>query len=494
MWELIRINRMKSLFLFILMGLCLILLGYFIGMAMAPPTGGYIGLAAAVSIWIVWSLVGYFQGDAIMLSLSGAREVSHNIHPRLFNVVEEMKIAAALPAMPRVYIINEDAPNAFAVGRKPEKSAVAVTTGLLDCMDRDELQGVIAHEISHIHNRDVLFMTFAGIMLGTIVLVGNGFLRAMWYSGGSSRRINSNNGKGGGQAQLIFLGLAVFFAVFAPIMAQLLYFAISRRREYLADASAVRLTRYPEGLASALERISLSTADMPLANKATAPMYIANPIKKEGRALSDVTSTHPPLSERIQILRAMSKGAGLFRYQQAFNHVKGKLTSLVPESALKETTVIPIRKGQSMEGEREEPKKSKRDLNDLKRAVNRFAFLTCAACALKIKIPPEWKRPSFPCPRCHGEIQVPAMQVATVAAVLETIPSDSRSPGNVRQPAAGERDGIPQKTHGSYKRRTQGWETFACDCGKKINLSPIFGGSCITCKDCGAEIIVEKAG
>ncbi len=211
-----------------------------------------------------------------------------------------MKISAGLPTMPKIYIINEVAPNAFATGIKPENSAVAVTAGLLARLNRDELQGVIAHEVSHIVNRDVMFMTFAGIMLGSIVLISEVFLRSLWFGGG---RYSSKSSKSSGQGQMIIMIVAIVFAILAPILAQLLYFAISRKREYLADASAVRYTRYPEGLASALEKISDNTIELKTANKVTAPMYIVNPLKPKGQKLSDLTSTHPPISERIRILK-----------------------------------------------------------------------------------------------------------------------------------------------------------------------------------------------
>ena len=171
MWELIQQNRRKSLLLFFLMGCCLVLLGYLLGAAYLPPDGGMIGITLALIIWIILSLISFFAGDSIVLGISGAQEITPDIHPQLFNVVEEMKIAASLPAMPRVYIIDSAAPNAFATGRKPEKCAIAVTAGLLAKLNRDELQGVVAHETSHVVNRDALFMTFAGIMLGSIVLI-----------------------------------------------------------------------------------------------------------------------------------------------------------------------------------------------------------------------------------------------------------------------------------------------------------------------------------
>ncbi len=191
MWELIRSNKRKTWFLFIGMGMLLLATGYILGEAYLPQGGGFTGLFLALMIWAFWSLIGYFKGDSMLLALSRAKEVSHNIHPQLFNVVEEMKIAANLPVLPKIYIIAEDAPNAFATGRKPEKSAIAVTAGLLNRLNRTELQGVIAHEMSHILNRDILYMTYAGIMLGSIVLISEVFLRSLWFSGGSSRRFSS---------------------------------------------------------------------------------------------------------------------------------------------------------------------------------------------------------------------------------------------------------------------------------------------------------------
>ncbi len=243
MWELIEANRRKSLILFISLGLTLLLLGYFFGSAYYPDGGGFIGIFFALIIWGILSLISYFSGSKILLAVSGAKEVTRDVHPQLFNVVEEMKISAGLPAMPKIYIINEIAPNAFATGIKPENSAVAVTAGLLARLNRDELQGVIAHEVSHIVNRDVLFMTFAGIMLGSIVLISEIFLRSLWFSGG--RRYSSKSSKSSGQGQMIIMIVAIVFAILAPILARLFYFAISRKREYLADASAVQVHTIP---------------------------------------------------------------------------------------------------------------------------------------------------------------------------------------------------------------------------------------------------------
>ena len=282
----------------ILMAVCLLVLGFIIGMVFFGTEGGFFGIIIASAIWLILSMISFSAGDQILLTASKAIPITHDVHPQLFNIVEEMSIASGLP-MPKVYIINDPAPNAFATGRNPKTASVAVTAGLLGKLNRDELQGVIAHEMSHILHRDILFITMAGIMLGSIVLLSQIFLRGMFYSSmtGSRRRYSSGGKSGGGQAQLVMLVVAIVAAILAPIMAQLLYFAISRKREYLADAGAARLTRYPEGLACALEKIAGDRSpQIASANKVTSPMYIVNPFKKKkGMKLSDLSSTHPPV-------------------------------------------------------------------------------------------------------------------------------------------------------------------------------------------------------
>ncbi|MDD4052430.1 MAG: M48 family metallopeptidase [candidate division Zixibacteria bacterium] len=420
MWELIKQNQRKSFVLFILMGGCLILLGYLIGSAYAPPDGGIAGVVVALAIWMVLSLISYFGGDSIMLGVSGAKEITRDMHPQLYNVVEEMKIAGSLPTMPKIYIIDSPAPNAFATGRKPETAAIAVTAGLLARVNRDELQGVVAHEMSHILNRDVLYMTFAGVMLGAIAILSQVFLRGMWYSGHSSSRYRSRSSSGRGQGQAIIMIVALVFAILAPIMARLLYFAISRKREYLADASAARLTRYPEGLASALEKISDSKDDLPSANAITAPLYIVNPLKNKGMKLSDLTSTHPPISLRIKILRGMASGAGYNNYQKAFSRVTGQHSTIIPSSGLKDTETVPLRAAGTTEAAPPTAKDQNRQVGDLIRAVNQFRFLTCT-CGLKIKVPPDFTQAAFPCPGCGASLAVPAVGAATFAAALHSL-------------------------------------------------------------------------
>ncbi len=387
--------------LLFLMAAVLGLLGYIIGMAFVRhPLGGLIGTGVAFILWLIMAAVSFSSGDQILLAASKAIPITHDVNPQLFNVVEEMSIAASLP-MPKVYIINDPAPNAFATGRSPQTASVAVTAGLLGRLNRDELQGVIAHEMSHILHRDILFVTVAGIMLGAIVLLSQVFLRGMFYSsltGGSRRRYSSGSGGGGGgQAQLIFMVIAILAAILAPLFAYLLYFALSRRREYLADAGGARLTRYPEGLAGALEKISQNTVPLASANKVTAPMYIANPIQKKGRKLSDLSSTHPPISERIKILRGMAAGAGFADYSEAFSKVTGQ-KGPAPSSALKEEHVS-MRAASELSKPAKQAKKQTRDIGDIMRMVNGFLFLTCA-CGLKLKVPPNFAGKKVKCPRC----------------------------------------------------------------------------------------------
>ncbi|MBK7979932.1 MAG: M48 family metallopeptidase [Ignavibacteriae bacterium] len=402
MWELIQANKRKSIILFVGMGTILILLGFFIGETFLGEGGGSLGILAAFLIWVLISAVSYFAGSSIILSISNATEVTKEVQPQLYNVVEEMAIAANLPKIPKIFIVNEQAPNAFATGRKPENSVVAVTAGLLSQLNRNELQGVIAHEISHIVNRDVLFMTFAGIMLGMIVIISEVFTRGYFYGGGSLNRYK-NKSSSNGNEQLILIVFSIFFAITAPFLAQLLYFAISRKREYLADASAVRLTRYPEGLANALEKLSQNRFNLNSANKATAGMYIVNPLKKTGMQIEDLTSTHPPISERIKILRGMMHGADFADYQTIYNKIKNNSEQIIPNSGLKNKANIPII-SQLEELTKQSKVEEKRKLGDIVMNVNGYNFYNCK-CGVTIKVPPTFQGDSVKCPRC-GEINV----------------------------------------------------------------------------------------
>jgi len=378
------------------MGILLLLLGYFLGLYFFESGIG--GLIIALIIWGIMSLVAYFQGDGILLALSRAKKISRDDHPKLYNVVEEMKIASGLEKMPDIYIIDDPALNAFAIGRDPNKAAVAVTSGLLAKLNRDELQGVIGHEISHIKNRDVLLMAMCAVMLGTIVILAWYATRVLFFTGGGRR-----SSGGGGQGQLIFLAAGIVLMILAPIAAQLIYYAISRKREYLADASSALYTRYPEGLASALEKIAASTVQLKSANQATAPMYTMNPFREKGRAASNLTSTHPPISERIRILRAMA-GASLSDYNQAYQQAEGK-TGVIPASALAldkmaGATALRAPSAETKPVEEITQKVERtRETSDLMWRLNKYKTITCN-CGTKLRVSPGFKESTVRCPHC----------------------------------------------------------------------------------------------
>lgn len=276
--------------------------GYVIGYAwIGDPVDALFGLGLAFVVGTISGLATYYGGDRMVLAASHATEITHDDAPVLFNVVEEMSIAGGLP-MPKVYVIDDTAPNAFATGRDPEHASVAVTSGLLEKLNRDELQGVIAHEMSHVGNFDIRYAMLVGVLVGTTVLISDFFLRGLWFGGGRRREGE------GGQAQLIMMVIGIVLAILAPIFARLLQLSISRQREYLADATAVKLTRNPKGLADALQKISGDREVLEVANRATAHLYIVNPIKKFEKRAKGLFSTHPPIEERIQILRSLETG------------------------------------------------------------------------------------------------------------------------------------------------------------------------------------------
>jgi len=393
MWEQIRSNQTRSTVLVIGMGLLLLLIGYLLGLIFFDNAIG--GLIIAFIIWGIMSLIAYYQGDSILLGMARARKISHDDNPRLYNIVEEMKIASGLEKVPDIYIIDDPAPNAFAVGRNPDKAAVAITTGLLQKLNRDELQGVIGHEIAHIKNRDVLLMAITSVLLGTIVILAWYATRLMFF-GGMGRSRSSSSGGGG---QIIILVVAIVLMILAPIMAQLIYFAISRKREYMADASSALYTRYPEGLASALEKIAASTIQLKSANQATAPMYIMNPFRKEKRPASNLTSTHPPISERIRILRSMA-GASLADYEQVYQKVHGSGRGVIPASALALSHPAGLRAAGAEEAPKEPDRIERvRQTSDLMWRLGNYKTITCD-CGTKLRVPPKFKESTVRCPHC----------------------------------------------------------------------------------------------
>jgi len=260
------------------------------------------GIAAVVAF--VLTLLSFYGGSSALLGMSKAREIKKADDPQLFNVVEELCLAGGLP-MPRIYVINDTAMNAFATGRDPQHASVAITVGLRQKLNRDELQGVMAHELSHVRHYDILYAMLMAVMVGVLVMLCDVFLRSLWFGAGR-RRSRGRDREGGGVLQIVLLVVAVILAIIAPILARLIQMSLSRQREYLADAGAVELTRNPDGLAGALARLSGDQEVLEVANRATAPLYIVHPIKKFEARASSIFSTHPPIEDRIGRLKSLT--------------------------------------------------------------------------------------------------------------------------------------------------------------------------------------------
>jgi len=285
-------------------------IGYSTGIYWGGPRAGQAygfgmtGLALVIAV--VGSLASYYGGAAAILSMSNAIAISKADDPQLYNVVEEMAIAAGIP-VPKVYLIPDTAPNAFATGRDPAHGVVAITTGLRAKLNRDELQGVIAHEMSHIRHFDIRFAVLMATLVGVVVLLCDMYLRSMWWGRGSRSR-RSGRSEGGGGAAIILMLIALLLAIIAPILARIIEMAFSRQREYLADAGAVELTRNPDGLAGALAKISADPEVLEVANRATAPMYIIHPIKSFEQRASSIFDSHPPVKDRIKRIMSLKTG------------------------------------------------------------------------------------------------------------------------------------------------------------------------------------------
>jgi len=303
-YQQIRQNKVRSILLVLAIVGILGALGYFVGFFLSgDAAGGLFFVPLAMVLAGLLSVGAYFSGDALVLGASGARRVSEQDQPQLVNVIREMSLAANVPE-PKVYLIDDSAPNAFATGRDPNHASVAVTSGLLQKLDREELQGVIGHELAHVANYDIRFSLLVGVLVGSIALLAD-MLARFWFWGGSTRRGSSRGGGSGGiGVALVFLGLLV--AVLAPIFARLVQMAVNRQREYLADATSVELTRNPYGLERALAKLATDQEPLEVANRATQHLYVVNPVKKLDRSARGLFSTHPAIVDRINRLRRMT--------------------------------------------------------------------------------------------------------------------------------------------------------------------------------------------
>ena len=420
MWEQIRSNQTRSTILVVGVGAVWLILGFVFGLLASYFTpvnlseGGIYGIIVASILWIFIVLLAYYFGDRILLAMSGARGITNRDLHRIYNIVEELQLASGLEMLPATYVTDDPAMNAFAVGRDPNKAAIIVTTGLLTKLNRDELQGVIGHEIAHIKNRDVLLMSLCTTLLGTMNIL-------TWLF--SPKRLFTRYGDLADEAlafvllafspvlvlAIIFLILALGigspFIVFilyipaamllTPLLAKIIYFAISRRREYLADASSALYTRYPEGLASALEKIADSTNQVLTASSVTAPIYIVNPFRKRGMAASDITSTHPPISERIRILRAMAH-VSFADYDRAYRHIRNIDTGVIPAAAVAAAGIVPMRS--AMPDDLDHIQRARETSNVLWN-LNKYKIINCP-CGTRMRVPPKFKYTEVKCPHC----------------------------------------------------------------------------------------------
>jgi heat shock protein HtpX len=302
-YEQIASNKRKTFVLLFVSFLLLVAVGYVIGYLYGTP---WVGLAIAVGIALLLQIGAYYSGDKIVLASARARAVTPEDEPRLHNIVEGLAIAAGVPK-PAVYVVPEQSPNAFATGRDPEHSSVAVTQGLLDTMNRVELEGVLGHEMSHVVDRDILYGTIVATVIGAVVLLSEFFLRSWWWGGFGGRRSDRGNGNGG-VVELVVFAVGFALLILAPLLGQLIRLAVSRNREYLADAQGAMLTRYPPGLISALKKIQDAPHAMRSANNATAHLWFDQPSRVQGPQtgrMEKLFSTHPPIEERIRRLEEM---------------------------------------------------------------------------------------------------------------------------------------------------------------------------------------------
>ncbi|MCF7919313.1 MAG: M48 family metalloprotease [Candidatus Cloacimonetes bacterium] len=515
MEELIRKNKQKSLVLLFFAFVIMLVVGYVLGdlfysyfhnprvpnyaqdrMKFALSFAAVIGVIQAIRTVLIFhsKSVGLFK----MLNLKPADKDKFS---KLNNVIAEMSIAAGIPEPPPAYIIPSPALNAMAFGTDPENCAIAVTSGLLAICNRDELQGVIAHELSHIINRDSLFLEVCRSTLGMVVMLRDFLLRSLYWgsmSGASYRGSSSSKGKGSA-LNLVFVVLGIIFAILAPVMIQIIYFALSREREYLADAESAHLTRYPPGLASALTKIAYSTHSMDDVDKVTSASFIDQPygdviVNNKG------SGTHPPIWNRIRILKNMAGGAGFIDYQKAYNEVMQHKADFMPESMLSSKFNAPFRGAESLT---DEPAfiESKEQFNalvensrgeDIVRLSEDYGFINCE-CGIKIKIPPEYKKLEIKCPRCgRNHILEFKLQNALADMLDETVETGAAA-GIIHEVLNSDK-GDPDYSDEDeqvYHRKNEGWEEITCKCGGKVQLSPTFVGSFVHCRKCQRKIKIS---
>lgn len=480
MWALIRANRRRTALLVVLVLATMAVAGYWVGGTLAGLahvlSSGHafafdhaialLGVELAVLLWLGLTLLIYIQGDTLLLAAGNASPARREDFPQLYNVVEEMAIAAALPRTPRVYVINDRGMNAFAAGRSPENAAIAVTAGALARLDHNQLQGLVAHETAHIANGDVLFMTMATLMTGAIA------------GGTPDMRVNlrSNDPRFTGGARRVPLlhrllrAFAGTLALFVPVYAAVILFGIPRRRDFLADACAAVYTRYPEGLAAALYTMAGDACAVLPRNRQVATLYTLNPYRKEYGMHTPLILglTHAPVHRRIEILRAIHGTVSLARYEEAWRRTGGR-ARLFPAGVTRQCPEYPCREEAALPSAK--PRAAERAGGDIVRSLNGYVFLPCS-CGMRVKLPPEFAMEHAQCPRCGKVVSMPAAQAAPVAV-----------------PVSGEEDcALEIAWPGGV------WMTFKCACGARVQLSPECRALHVGCPECGRRIRILRKG
>ncbi len=471
MWEAIESNRRRSWVLVAISGAGLLAFGTLIGL-IVDPAFFWVGTLSALGLFFTLWTLAWVGGHRVLLSAAGARRLDSALElPLLFNVSEEMCIAAGLGWRPALYLIEDPAPNAFAVGTSKDDASLAVTSGLLQKLSRDELQGVIAHEIGHLVNRDTHFMTLAGVLLGSIVLLAEVFRRTLLLGGGFVARRRASSRSLSIQTHALLLVAGILAAVLAPVLARALYFACSRKRELLADATAARLTRFPDGLANALEKIALHAAHSRSAgSRVLAPLCIVNPRRAFGEA--GWFSTHPPLDLRVAVLRGMSGGAHYGAYEESYRQVSGGRSCLPPSTLASRRALV------KREAHLDSSESSTERREAVHAALGRLAGCTTATClcGVAFRVPPSLALDFVTCPRCGRDNELPLAEHDQPSVPAENRPS------------------VPSVPAQRYVVDEPGWQSFRCRCSKTIHVSPALLAREIVCNTCGRRIeIVRRA-
>ncbi|MDP8221132.1 MAG: M48 family metalloprotease [Candidatus Stygibacter frigidus] len=516
--ELIRKNQRKSIYLLITSFVILLIVGFVLGSLfytyLAPRRGsdyesnriwfalifaGFIGLVELVQVYLIFN-----SKPRTLFKQLGLKEANQTQFSKLNNVIAEMSIAAGLARAPEAYVIASKAANAMAFGTRPETGAIAVTAGLLSICNRDELQGVVAHELAHLVNKDSMLLEVCRSTLGMVIVLRDVMLRSLyWGSMGRSsyRTSNRSSGKGNSGFGLVLIIIGVIFAIMAPILIQIIYFSLSREREYLADAVSARLTRYPAGLASALTKIAYSTTTLEKIDKVSAAAFIDQPYG-DVVVTSKGTRTHPPIWNRIKILRKMIGGAGYLDYRKAYEEVVNTTAGFMPESVASSTTKLPLRMAEALVGEQsmvtsEAEMAALTDnvrTEDVIRLTEDYGFIDCD-CGLKIKVPADYDKYEIKCPRCGRRHILSENMRGTLASMLDESAVTGAAAAGIIQDVLedkGEPDYSKEEKQ-TYVRDKKGWQEIQCICGYKVQLSPTFIGRFISCRKCKRRItIIDK--